>query len=193
MGPKIFFIWGSLNALGVILVHFAIYETKGLTLEEIDELYAKSPNSFQSTKWNKIIRERSSNDLFDRTHKSNSQLHTEQFSGIPYEHEITHTPESVHMNGYAPSTRNTKQEMVSDESPHSEFNDLSQNYVDLGNGLGLNTYKRGPPSIPSDSSDEDTEGGPSSHRSIDKNMSSINEYMAHLMESHTNSTDQAGH
>ncbi|CAR28515.1 hypothetical protein ZYGR_0S01480 [Zygosaccharomyces rouxii] len=195
MGPKIFFIWGSLNALAVILVHFAIYETKGLTLEEIDELYAKSPSSFQSTKWNKIIRERSSSDFLNSTSKSESQLHSEQYSDSPYEHEHMHIPEPVHMNEHASTIMNTKQEAtVTNESPHTEFNDLSQNYVDLGNGLGLNTYKRGPPSIPSDSSDEeDTEGGPSSHRSIDKNMSSINEYMAHLMESHTNSTDQAGH
>lgn len=176
MGPKIFFIWGSLNALGVVVVFFAIYETKGLTLEEIDELYTKSPNSFQSAKWNKIIKEKSSKDLFDQNQNSEGQFHGE----------------AVQMDEYVPSTSNTKQDSVSNESPHSEFNDLSRNYVDLGNGLGLNTYKRGPPSIPSDSSDEeDTEGGPSSHRSMDKNMSDINEYMAQLIESHTNSTNQA--
>lgn len=192
IGPKIFFIWGSLNALGVILVHFAIYETKGLTLEEIDELYAKSPNSFQSTKWNKIIRKRSSNDLFNYIPKSESQFPSEQFPGTPYEPERTHISEPVHTNGYAPSTVHTKQDTLSDESPHSEFDDLSRNYVDLGNGLGLNTYKRGPPSIPSDSSDEeDVEGRPSSHRSMDKNMSSVNEYISHLMDSHTSSANQA--
>lgn len=73
MGPKIFFIWGSLNALGVVVVYFTIYETRGLTLEEIDELYSKSPNSIQSTKWNKRIRERSMNELLDEAQKMESQ------------------------------------------------------------------------------------------------------------------------
>lgn len=53
MGPKIFFIWGGLNVVAVIVVYFAVYETRGLTLEEIDELFRKAPNSVISSKWNK--------------------------------------------------------------------------------------------------------------------------------------------
>lgn len=198
MGPKIFFIWGSLNAIGVLLVHLTIYETKGLTLEEIDELYTRSPTSFQSAKWNKTIRQRSINDLLESSHKSEIQPNSEACSGIPcerehgYEFELNYLAEG--MMEREPSTMNTKQEVLgTGHSSHADINDLPQNYVDLGNGLGLNTYNRGPPSLSSDSSDEeDTEGGPSSNRSMDKNMSSINEYMAHLMESHTNSTNQTG-
>ena len=50
MGTKIYYIWGSLNVLGVIVVYFTVYETKGLTLEQIDELYSRASNSINSTK-----------------------------------------------------------------------------------------------------------------------------------------------
>lgn len=36
---KVFFIWGGCTFLCIIFVYFFVYETKGLTLEEIDELY----------------------------------------------------------------------------------------------------------------------------------------------------------
>lgn len=58
LGPKIYFIWGSLNALGAVMVYFIVYETRGLTLEQIDELYESSCNAFESSKWNKVIRKR---------------------------------------------------------------------------------------------------------------------------------------
>ncbi|CCH61755.1 hypothetical protein TBLA_0F02130 [Henningerozyma blattae CBS 6284] len=55
-GSKIFFIWGGCTALATFLAYFTIYETSGLTLEEVNELYKKCPTSFQSKKWNRIIR-----------------------------------------------------------------------------------------------------------------------------------------
>lgn len=39
MGTKIFFVWGSLNMLAFFVAYFLVYETKGLMLEDIDELY----------------------------------------------------------------------------------------------------------------------------------------------------------
>ncbi|QPG72891.1 hypothetical protein FOA43_000194 [Brettanomyces nanus] len=39
LGTKIFFLWGSLNITGFVFVYFMVFETKGLMLEEIDELY----------------------------------------------------------------------------------------------------------------------------------------------------------
>lgn len=36
---KVFFIWGSCTFLCILFVYLFVYETKGLTLEEIDELY----------------------------------------------------------------------------------------------------------------------------------------------------------
>ncbi|CAI5130498.1 BBT_HP_G0140170.mRNA.1.CDS.1 [Saccharomyces cerevisiae] len=65
LGAKIFFIWGSLNAMGVIVVYLTVYETKGLTLEEIDELYIKSSTGVVSPKFNKDIRERALKFQYD--------------------------------------------------------------------------------------------------------------------------------
>lgn len=39
LGSKVFFIWGGFNLFSVFFTYFYIYETKGLSLEQIDELY----------------------------------------------------------------------------------------------------------------------------------------------------------
>jgi len=41
LGSKVFFIWGGFCCICMVFVHFCIYETKGLSLEQVDELYAK--------------------------------------------------------------------------------------------------------------------------------------------------------
>nr|SIP56026.1 putative Sugar Porter [Yarrowia yakushimensis] len=38
---KVFFIWGGCNFICIAFVYFFIYETKGLTLEEVDDMYAE--------------------------------------------------------------------------------------------------------------------------------------------------------
>lgn len=48
---KIFFIWFGCCFICIAFVHFMIYETKGLTLEQVDELYAEVPNARQSVGW----------------------------------------------------------------------------------------------------------------------------------------------
>ncbi|PPJ54639.1 hypothetical protein CBER1_07671 [Cercospora berteroae] len=45
---KVFFIWGTFCFICIIFVYTLIYETKGLTLEQVDELYAKIPNAWNS-------------------------------------------------------------------------------------------------------------------------------------------------
>lgn len=52
---SIFFIWGGLNVCGTIFCYFAVYETKGLKLEEVDYMYlhchsARASTKFKSTK-----------------------------------------------------------------------------------------------------------------------------------------------
>nr|SIP56079.1 putative sugar porter [Yarrowia phangngaensis] len=53
---KVFFIWGGCNFLCIAFTYFFIYETKGLTLEEVDEMYnqikiaSKSPHFVPSGK-----------------------------------------------------------------------------------------------------------------------------------------------
>jgi SP family sugar:H+ symporter-like MFS transporter len=51
MGTKVFFIWGGCTALAVVFVYFFIYETKGLSLEEVDELYLTVSSARKSPGW----------------------------------------------------------------------------------------------------------------------------------------------
>jgi SP family sugar:H+ symporter-like MFS transporter len=39
LGAKVFFVWGTCCFFCIIFVYFFVYETKGLTLEQVDELY----------------------------------------------------------------------------------------------------------------------------------------------------------
>ncbi|KAK6518233.1 High-affinity glucose transporter rgt2 [Arthrobotrys conoides] len=48
LGAKVFFVWGSFCALSFAFVWAFIYETKGFTLEQVDEIYAKVPHAWNS-------------------------------------------------------------------------------------------------------------------------------------------------
>jgi MFS family permease len=48
LGSKVFFVWGGFCVICCFFVYFCIYETKGLSLEQVDELYAKIPHAWQS-------------------------------------------------------------------------------------------------------------------------------------------------
>ena len=45
---KVFFVWGGFCFLACFFVWFMIYETKGLTLEQVDELYSKTAKAWKS-------------------------------------------------------------------------------------------------------------------------------------------------
>ncbi|KAI9807002.1 MAG: Plasma membrane low glucose sensor [Piccolia ochrophora] len=45
---KVFFIWGSFCFVCMFFVYFFIYETKGLSLEQVDELYSKVTKAWKS-------------------------------------------------------------------------------------------------------------------------------------------------
>jgi len=45
---KVFFIWGGFCLVCILFVYMCIYETKGLALEQVDELYAKVDKAWQS-------------------------------------------------------------------------------------------------------------------------------------------------
>ena len=55
LGTNIFFLWGSMNMCALFVVVFFVYETKGLMLEEVNELYRRCPNAFGSQKMNSEI------------------------------------------------------------------------------------------------------------------------------------------
>ena len=38
LGARVFFIWGSLCVLCFLYAYFLVYETKGLTLEQVDRM-----------------------------------------------------------------------------------------------------------------------------------------------------------
>lgn len=48
LGSKVFFIWGGCNFLCFLFAWYSIYETKGLSLEEVDELYEKVDKAWKS-------------------------------------------------------------------------------------------------------------------------------------------------
>jgi sugar porter (SP) family MFS transporter len=52
---KIFFIWGGCCFLCISFVYFMIYETKGLTLEQVDELYGEVSSARLSKHWTPTI------------------------------------------------------------------------------------------------------------------------------------------
>ncbi|OAP60978.1 hypothetical protein AYL99_05982 [Fonsecaea erecta] len=45
---KVFFVWGGFCLLCLAFVYFCIYETKGLSLEQVDELYLQIRHAWQS-------------------------------------------------------------------------------------------------------------------------------------------------
>jgi len=45
---KVFFIWGGFCVVCTAFVYFNIYETKGLSLEQVDELYSKVDKAYNS-------------------------------------------------------------------------------------------------------------------------------------------------
>ncbi|QHS72101.1 glucose sensor [Saccharomyces paradoxus] len=213
MGPKIFFIWGGLNVVAVIVVYFAVYETRGLTLEEIDELFRKAPNSVISSKWNEKIRKRClalpiSQQIEMKTNiKNANKLENNNSPTLGDDNQDTPDVERFLADQIQPKDHvimadreNGALENTANAPPLTsmEFKPVEHppvNYVDLGNGLGLNTYNRGPPSIISDSTDEfyGENDSPNCNNSTERNgANSINTYMAQLINSpSTTSNDTA--
>lgn len=48
LGAKVFFVWGGCCFICIFFVWSMIYETKGLSLEQVDELYAKVDKAWRS-------------------------------------------------------------------------------------------------------------------------------------------------
>ncbi|KAK7725944.1 Plasma membrane low glucose sensor [Botryosphaeria dothidea] len=51
LGAKVFYIWGGCCFICIFFVWAMIYETKGLSLEQVDELYGKVSKAWQSSKF----------------------------------------------------------------------------------------------------------------------------------------------
>ena len=81
---KIFFIWGGFCFLCIAFVYFMIYETKGLTLEQVDELYAEVDDARKSHLWvptitfTELQEGRANNDgVHEEVEKGITEKHTE--------------------------------------------------------------------------------------------------------------------
>lgn len=48
LGAKVFFVWGGCCFICIAFVWAMIYETKGLSLEDVDQMYEKVANAWQS-------------------------------------------------------------------------------------------------------------------------------------------------
>ena len=55
LGSKVFFIWGGFCWISVVFVFFMIYETKGLSLEQVNELYEICPKAWKSNEARKSL------------------------------------------------------------------------------------------------------------------------------------------
>ncbi|KAF2807065.1 general substrate transporter [Mytilinidion resinicola] len=70
LGSKVFFIWGGCCFICIFFVWGMIYETKGLSLEQVDELYAKVPHAWQSSGFVPSV---SFQDVADVQHQQGAQ------------------------------------------------------------------------------------------------------------------------
>lgn len=63
LGAKVFFVWGTFCLFSCFFVWFMIYETKSLTLEQVDELYAKTGKAWQSKRFVPTVSYAEVNDI----------------------------------------------------------------------------------------------------------------------------------
>lgn len=171
IGPKIYFIWGSLNALGLVIVYFTVYETRGLTLEEIDELYARSPNGIVSAKWNRRIRHRAKTYGHREKHnqqQQQQQQHQQAFQNMPEKQFPTNTldgelisdgltPRNDSMNTHHSTDLNSQYLPNQGSVPIRSSTDGTQ-YLDFGNEMMIHIVNRGPPSLSTAASIEEFAG-----------------------------------
>jgi len=50
LGPKVFFVWGSLCTCALVYAYMLVPETKGLSLEQVDRMLEET-NARSSSKW----------------------------------------------------------------------------------------------------------------------------------------------
>lgn len=51
LGSKVFFIWGSTCCICVVYAYFCVWETKGLTLEQVDRMMEEVRSPRKSAGW----------------------------------------------------------------------------------------------------------------------------------------------
>lgn len=64
---KIFFVWGGCCLLCAVFVYGLIYETKGLSLEEVDEMYEKISSARKSNAYVPVAKQLGGENESERT------------------------------------------------------------------------------------------------------------------------------
>jgi sugar porter (SP) family MFS transporter len=86
LGAKVFFIWGGCNFLCFFFAFFMVYETKGLTLEQVDEMYEEVPNAWSSKPFvptdHKFTKALHANDEPVSTEKPEAEYVTDRLSSV---------------------------------------------------------------------------------------------------------------
>lgn len=125
LGTKIFFIWGSMNAFGFFFTLFFLYETKGLMLEEIDELYRVCPTSFQSKSFNKKIKDEGSS-LMDDKDSPRGTMESDLEKTIPIDSVNTNVTNGTHATDISYTVQDYLQQW---ERKHQHRNILADNII----------------------------------------------------------------
>ncbi|CCE61389.1 hypothetical protein TPHA_0A03110 [Tetrapisispora phaffii CBS 4417] len=190
VGPKIFFLWGGLNTIGLLIAYFTVYETKGLTLEEINELFEVCPSPRMSKEYNANMRNKRIKAEEERRRNYEIQMNRSSgfisnqvgnieepngLDGVNFNNPIseytsTYTDDMTKMGSSTVSkTRFQTHLATTSTSTNTEYDHTKSSYFDLGNGLGLNTHNHGPPSLPSDSENSDDDDDIENRYEIDNN------------------------
>lgn len=196
LGTKIFFIWGGFNVIGVVFVYFVVYETKTLSLEQINELYRSCPNARVSGKFKVKVnipaneREEDEAAIRNNAHDSNENENENEEkrgsssygSSFPESYDMQNCGATAHLSG--------NEQAYGTEREYPAFNPGYQ--VDLGYGLGLSGQNRGPPSFASATSDEDDENETEPEEEH-VTYNSLSEYVSRLSSlSERRSSNQTG-
>lgn len=135
IGNKIFFIWGSCNAAGVIFVFFTVYETKGLKLEEIDFMYNNCSSARMSTKFK-------SRKIFNLDHTYNDLVSNALSPAVSNPDSPTDKPDggAPGSNSDKTVTTSNNNEKLSSQS-NSNLHDLGTDFMPLYNNLENKTHE----------------------------------------------------
>ena len=76
---KVFFIWGGFCFISSVFVYCFVYETRGLTLEQVDEMYEQISKAWESPKFVSTVtfRDLQQHNIVDGEKNQHSALHIE--------------------------------------------------------------------------------------------------------------------
>lgn len=95
---KVFFVWGGFCFICIAFVWFMIYETKGLSLEQVDELYGKVSKAWQSNGFVPTVSFQEVKDVAgegDMRKSSLADLETAAIRKKSVQHDEIHTGEKM--------------------------------------------------------------------------------------------------